>query len=256
MFRSKQLLAATAVLALGTASAQGATLMHHWTFDTNGLDAVGAAHATLESGTAIVAGGQFGNALSVPDAAAGAVVGASDAPVLPTTNFTFTAWVNQDVNNTESFGTIMGNQSGGSAAGAFLRADTEGSDGDLFGRVNNGPGATAEAGTIDAGQWTHVAMTVSSTAGLTIYVNGTAVGTNASGTSHVLSTGSFDIGTRPGTGTQDFHGLIDDVAIFNGVLTQGELNTVIASGAAAVPEPGSLALLGLGGLLVARRQRG
>jgi len=47
--------------------------------------------------------------------------------------------------------------------------------------------------------------------------------------------------------------LIDDVAIYDGVLSEGDLDNIIANG---VPEPGSLALLAAGGLCVLRRRRG
>lgn len=163
---------------LGICSANAASLMHHWTFDVDGSDSVGSANATVESGASITSGsaGQFGEALSLPDTANGAVVPANIAPVLPTSNFTYTAWINQDATNTQGNGTIMGNQADAASRGAWMRADTEGSDGDFFGRMNNGPGALTEGGTITAGVWTHVAMTVSSSTGLTIFVNGISVG--------------------------------------------------------------------------------
>lgn len=235
-------------------SASAATLLHHWTFDVDGSDAAGSADTTLDAGTAIVAG-QFGNALSTPSTAAGAVA-APGAVVLPTSDFSFVAWVKQDASNTEGNGTIMGNQEGGAVAGVFLRADTEGVDGDLFGRVNNASGDLIEGGTIANNVWTHVAMTVSSVDGLTIYVNGVSAGNNAAGTSHVLVnplTTTFEIGTRSGNEVQAFHGLIDDVAIYNGVLDATDLADIIANG--VVPEPSSLALLAMGGLLIARRRR-
>ena len=55
-------------------SIAGVTLLHHWTFDTDGSDSVGSANATVESGALITTGssGQFGEALSVPNAAVGA----------------------------------------------------------------------------------------------------------------------------------------------------------------------------------------
>ena len=182
---------------------------------------------------------------------------------MPVTNYTFTVWVNPDGNGSPTNGFIMGDQAGGAAKGSFIRVDNEGNDGDAFARVNNGPGALVEGGTVPFDTWTHITMTVSSTAGLTIYVNGAFAGNDPTGTSHIQTdpgTGfeTFDFGTRPASASQSFFGLIDDAAIFSGVLTQQEIDNVRNLGAQNfdVPEPSSLAMLGVGGLLIARRRRG
>jgi hypothetical protein len=225
---------AGAAFAFAAPQAHAQTLLHHWTFDTDGSDSAGSADTTLETGATITAGsaGQFGEALSVPSDPVGAVTADAAAVTLPASDFTYAAWVKPDVSSPDDFGAVMGNQIG-AASGAFLRIDDEGTDGDLFGRVNNAAGSLIEGGTVDKDVWTHVAMTVSSTAGLTIYVNGAPAGNNPAGTSHVISTVPFEIGTTPSNpSAQDFWGLIDDVAVYDGVLSAAELNTARIHGAA------------------------
>lgn len=238
-----------------------ATLIHHWTFDSSGNDSVGGAHLTLETGSesAVITStgaGVFGEALSVPQSSVAAVI--SDSPDLPVSDFTFVTWVRIDPSSPDDFLSVMGNQGGGATSGVFMRVDNEGADGDLFGRVN-GPGELIEGGTVDTNVWTHLAMTVSSTSGLTIYVNGSSVGNNPLGTSHnTNNSGQFAIGRRADSTSQDFWGLIDDAAIYNGVLTTTEISNAMNFGAQnfAIPEPSSTLLAGIGALgLLMRRRR-
>jgi len=58
----------------------------------------------------------------------------------------------------------------------------------------------------------------------------------------------------PGGGNS-LDGRLDDVAFFDNSLSNEQLATVYNEGAAAIPEPASLALLGLGGLTLLGRSR-
>lgn len=137
----------------------------------------------------------------------------------------------------------------------------------FLGYVNesNAPGITATS--ITTGSWHHAAMVYSS-GSLTLYIDGSAVGSHTSG-----------VGTNPFTnllfgrernnpdpsGDRDWDGMIDELAIWNRALTADEINntntgfnadSLYKRGTAglSIPEP-SIALLGGLGLLSLLRRR-
>ena len=244
-----------AVLCSATASAHAGPL-HLWKFDGNATDSIGnhngteAGHATYTTG----AGGKFGEAVSLDGDGDSIHVGQSS---LPSSNFTLTAWVLRDTAENHMY--VAGTQNS-SMAGAFLRMDYD--TGDRQAQFNLLPSAhtrTAWGGSVPLATWTHLAVTVSSTTGLKIYVNGGEVASDPTGKGHTRY-GNFKIGARPdGTAIMCFDGLIDDVAIFDHVLNNKELGNVINHGAQnyTVPEPSTLALavFGLLGLLMFRRRK-
>jgi len=92
-------------------------------------------------------------------------------------------------------------------------------------------------GSIAAGQWCHVAVVCDSRPGGTIrfYIDGKPAGTKPLGLGLPLDLDAFRVGAWSGWEKQpgnNFHGCLDDVRIYRGVLTSAEVAAL-----AEVPEP-------------------
>ncbi|MEX1224667.1 MAG: LamG-like jellyroll fold domain-containing protein, partial [Pirellulales bacterium] len=124
-----------------------------------------------------------------------------------------------------------------------------------------GGGKVITGGSAPVDEWTHIALTFDDPTGtMRLLVDGVLINSETGASS--TASANFEIGRRPGFTSTFFDGRIDDVAIFDHVLTQQQLNNVITFGAAnfAVPEPGSLALAAFGvigviALMGVRRRR-
>jgi len=88
--------------------------------------------------------------------------------------------------------------------------------------------------TYNIGQWLHAVCTYDGL-NVKIYVDGVLIGTGTISTWNTLGT-EFYFGTRPSQGNSFFHGNLDDIGIWNRVLTQQEITNLYSSSNVGISE--------------------
>lgn len=251
-------LSALAGLALVSGSASAA-LVGHWEFDNAGNvgEATVSDNLLANGDAAYSASGKIGGALALDGSGDFLALAGGALPTgLPTgaSSYTIAAFI-QTTSNSRQGIAGWGNYGSGGQVNAFRTTET-GEFGTTGGLLNygwgggndygQGAGGTAP-GDIYNGDWNHVAVTYDGTT-KRLYFNGVELGSGSGAIALNIGAANFRIGST--NGGEFFNGLIDDVRVYN----TAESGATIA-GLAAAPEPGSLALLGLGGLCVLRRRR-
>jgi hypothetical protein len=191
--------------------------------------------------------------------------------------FTITMWVNQNTASLNNY-RIMELSPGspattGSADGTKMFFGLNAGGGLQF-YVNNVNGnttatdiATASTwnnggtlGGIAANTWYFEAITYDSVAGNALLYSGSQGNAAALAYTYganVTSAGNLDLSTASSiavldrfSGGRNFPGALDDVNIYNGALTQSQIDAIRVGELSTVPEPGTLAMFGLGGGLM------
>ncbi len=162
-------------------------------------------------------------------------------------DFTVMAWIKPtNINGVINHSTVIfGSSNSGNVGWAFGFQGAE--QGATVGQpyyVNYGInvydlGAGSTASLLANNTWVHVAITKSSTTGVSFYINGTLVGSVAGATESANSAGANNwfIGNGADLARQ-FVGGIDEVRIYNGVLDQTQIQ-----GISAIPEPSTYAAI-------------
>lgn len=255
------------LLSSGQAQAE---LVAAWTFDNDFTAGAGGAafdFTAVNGASAGVAGGKFGNAASFSrDSSQYAFT--SGNVLTSGADFSYSAWYKSNVTDITGSNryfvletTRNDTPSGDAAWTASLGLRDEGSGDimDVFTHPSQNifdiPGGNA---TGDQGEaiWHNTIITYNATTGaFNSYLDGVFFSTISDSRPRTAVEGLVIGGHRAGTG-RNWDGLIDDVAFYDHVLDQGEVDALQAA-SALIPEPGTLALatLALAGLVAGWRRR-
>lgn len=238
------ILVVTAVVLLSFCCKVEAGLVAYWNFDEgSGSTVHDYAGANVDDGTIIGAkwvDGVSGQALSF-DGVDDYVEVANSADLNPNTGITLSAWVKPDVLG--NYNTIVSKYWWGDGYYLRLSGIYDGTSIEFTGYGQDGE--HREPANIPIGSWSHIAGTFDGTY-TAIYLNGQLLGSGQivwPGTA--TTTVPLRIGVWPVSATLPFAGTIDEVRIYDRPLTQAEVQ-------ALVPEPATVLLLGLGGLIIRR----
>lgn len=226
----------------GTISTNSATTgaTYTGTFNLDGGSVTLAQPSFAQGGTSYDFGGGF--------------VGSASALTNSLTEWTVEVWVNYDSAKISQSNFLSNDQGGWNDDVLFgIGAETGnvGVPGGSVGLVQQGsPGVVrdAVASPLAAGEWHHVVVTGSATAGaLTLYVDGVALVVNDALTNGVTFNGADGIGSaanltigaaRPNSadaGYRPYDGLLDEVAIYDTVLDAGTIASHFATGSSVGP---------------------
>jgi len=141
---------------------------------------------------------------------------------LPTSDLSIAFWANASAGNgVGASHRIFGyenSSSGTNGLAMYFSTDTA----PMLIMRNNGTSYDMAWGTISTGSWYHYAVTISSTAGTCVYLNGVLVNANISATAYSVAGQSFHIGTS-GDAATPFIGSLNDVRVYNRALSVSEV---------------------------------
>ncbi|MBN1853143.1 MAG: hypothetical protein JW829_10485, partial [Pirellulales bacterium] len=228
------------VIGLGTTQADLPSIVSHWTLDADGSDSVGTNNGTPNAVTFGQAGANANTGTAALFDGSTSTINVPYSADLNPTSFTAVLWANAALFDTGHHSPLTCRDDynvGVSTHGYIIYNAPNGvwefwtGDGD--------PGwASVGGGSVATSTWTHLAISFDSfTKMKSFYVNGTLAGSttlqgyspNGTVESENLHIGS---GNDPGD-SFFFNGLIDDVAVYEGVLNQVEIQHVANNGVSA-----------------------
>ena len=243
----KTFLTIIAGLVIGLAANNAsASLVAWYQFSGNANDSAGSNNGTLNNGATIITDSQRGQVLSLDGL--NDYVDCGSGSSLNVTQFTWALWIKRGETTYSNERSLLSTEGGTNTQGTYgLQLDRGGSYQDKIQLIKHGMEvsvAPLSTTPIQDMQWHHIAVTRSSDNAVAIYIDGIldATGTLAERTNFV----KLVIGDGH-TEYSNFKGLMDDVRVYNNVLSAEEVRALI-------PEPATLLLLGLGGMMLRRKR--
>lgn len=250
-----------AVCAASVLSAQ--TPIAWWKFDEAGGSTASATVGGIDgslSGSATFASGVSGNALQL-SAAGGSYASFGDNFGLVAASYSLSFWVNST--ETASDQIILGKHRATFVSGYFAGMGANGP----YGAANKAwayqssfPGNQPISTTsINDGTWHHVVVTYNvGNSFHTIYVDGAPAESSVTAAGMGVAAADFMVGgifNSAGTAISTYSGMVDDLQIYDEVLSDGDINYLYHNPGSAVPEPATITALLVGGLAAIRRRK-
>jgi hypothetical protein len=201
-------------------------LQAYYTADNTGNDALGTYNGTLTNG-ATYGTGIISNGFSLDGVNDYVDVSPSLGASLtaPTSSFSYSAWIYK----TKS-GQAVIVQNGGSNFGCSMSVTSGGYLGLFYGGGSGVAGVSVGTGLINLNTWHHCVVTYDGAGNIAFYKNGSAVDTQTVSWTDGVGTADAWIGSFLGASNY-FGGIIDEVGIWNRVLTSSEVTELYNSGA-------------------------
>ncbi len=207
-----------------------AGLVSWWAGEGNANDIVGTNHGTLQNGVTF-APGMVEQAFSF-DGTASYVRIPDDPSLGPVNAMTLDAWIKPEA-PLHTYAPIV--KKAGNNSGYAL--EFVGSNNVSFWVYLTGRGWTSSASApVPLGVWSHVAGVYDGTA-VSLYLNGERVGLTSASGSIVVSDQALNLGRDPINTDRLYHGLIDEVELFNRAVSASEIQAIYAVGSTGKCRP-------------------
>jgi len=227
----------------------------YWTFNESSgniaHDSIGSYDGTLSvAGSSFVAGGISGNAISLNRALNG-YVDMGNIFGFTSQAFSLSAWVKTAQGYSVSDSAIVSRHTGFSQNGYWLMVNQAGGGGQTSKAIFGQGAATAavtSTSSVTDGSWHHIVATFLPGSTIGIYVDGSPIeGTAPADASLISNTARFLVGgVTLGAPEGRLTGLVDEVQVYNQVLSASEVDFLFQNPGQLVPEPSTLALVALG----------